>query len=678
MIENLQISVKKLRAIVVRSSDQSNREAAGALNFAMNKIGFIMNQELFEAVGSLPLEDIKALANPLLHVLRVEKGADVNYDPMYPNFPDQVFEMSDMRLYLNAVVHYWTGGLWTPSFEKELRAVAVEPVNLITIGLATDADFAGVFTKLLSSKDSLSQTDLRIVDWFLTTQSKLQYPEEIPFKETLCSVAGTLLNQGKDISNLVSNATDVLRIMTKLSGGDVSLAANTKFKSLPRKHRKILTMALEKVASLEDLQRHKEKWVRALHSLHVGDYSKKMFSVAKKLRENKKVMTFEGQVETKIQSLDSSVLGLLKQRPGVFARRIDHLLRRFEPTQVVTNFLEVIDKVPTRNLTQLWGNLKARGVDSQSYIVFPKGQLTKPQRVDTFRKALDPKASSTLQEGIRTTLVARFSSLDELGKVWVDPALEGCPLPSQQRSATNGLVSMARGTRAPLGDAKVIRGFLYWVGRDIDLSVSFHDENFKAIKQLYYGNMRLGNYAVHSGDITNAPKGASEFVDVDIEKTIEKGYRYMVLTAHIYSGPKSFAEHKKCYIGWMGRTEPNSNEIYEPATVSQKMDLVSEANNGTPVIFDLVTREAIWVDLTMAGVARARPNNVVNSKAGIVDVLQSVTTLSNKVNLHELFSAHAEARGTLVEDRADADTVFSWDSEINPTKVMEINSEFLV
>ena len=40
---------------------------------------------------------------------------------MYPNFPEQVMELSDAELYLNAIIHYLTDGKILPSYETEER-----------------------------------------------------------------------------------------------------------------------------------------------------------------------------------------------------------------------------------------------------------------------------------------------------------------------------------------------------------------------------------------------------------------------------------------------------------------------------------------------------------------------------------------------------------------------------
>ena len=82
----------------------------------------------------------------------------------------------------------------------------------------------------------------------------------------------------------------------------------------------------------------------AFHSLHVGDYSDKVFAMAKKFRNNEKVETFNGRVQYALEENDlPTLVELLSARPGEFARRLDHLLRTFTKEQdvIVDAFLDI-------------------------------------------------------------------------------------------------------------------------------------------------------------------------------------------------------------------------------------------------------------------------------------------------------------------------------------------------
>jgi hypothetical protein len=658
-----------------------NENLAATLSADMMRLGFIPSKDLYETLMCAPTDVLENVYNELLPALKSLKGADVEYKPMYPNFPTQVMEADYLELFINAIVHYWSFGQLTPEYETLPREFAFEDVKFREIGVIDNDQFDEIFGQLVGSNESLSELDKKVLTWFMD-RGNISFNGKIPFKENLCFIAGYLLNKGKDISKFIDTATDVLRVAVALNGGDISLADNTKFKSMPRATRRQLVAALEGVASEEDINRHRGKWVKLFHSLHIGELgSKRLVAIADKIRNNKKITTFNGQVEAAVARKDvTTAVELLVNRPGEFARRIDHLLRIAPRKQsmIVFNFLEVADKVNTRVLLQLLGNLKVRGEARDKTIVFPKGQLGKAQVIRKDVPALGKLALKELKAGLQRVLIGRFGDRDDLGKVWIDPDLKACPLPTAMRSASEGSFQVGRGTRLPFGDDKsTLRFFIYWVGRDIDLSATVHDESFNLIDHIGYTNLRSkGIQSCHSGDITSAPNGASEFIDVTIDAAVKAGARYVVMSVYVYSGP-TFAEHKKVYAGWMTRSKPKSNEIYDPKTVEQKIDLTSDSKVSIPVVFDLVERKAIWTDLSKRAQFGYGGNNTHSNRVGTEALLEAIVDKDNKVSLYELFMMHAIARGEPVKNKEDADTVFSTYEGVTPYDTAVINSEYI-
>src|SRR5690606_31458696 len=164
-----------------------------------------------------------------------------------------------------------------------------------TLDLCSNEAFHSIFTSLVGSAAALSSEDNNIVMWFLNNIPRLKYPKEIPFKETLCMLAGHFLAKKLNLLPIVKTSTDVLRIISHISGGDISLVKNTKFKSLPRSQRRMFCNLLEAVGKEDDFAKHKNKWVKAFHSLHIGDYKKsfpKTYGIATKLRNGIKIETF--------------------------------------------------------------------------------------------------------------------------------------------------------------------------------------------------------------------------------------------------------------------------------------------------------------------------------------------------------------------------------------------------
>ena len=686
------IAIKYCKGLVLAQEAAQPDHIGYSLSFIseMMAYGYMPTEPLADALANLSKTDITSLYNEVLPILKESVGAHVKHKPFYPNFPEQVMNMSDTMLYVNAMAHYFTKGLWQPNFTVNDRDVSFENTKFKMLDVATQADIDSVFTTILSSKDSISDSSKEVIKWFVEQDRTFDIPV-MPFKENACLLAALFLENDMWDSRIVKDTTDVLRIATHLSGGDISLAANTKFKSFSRPIRRSLVESLERVAKEEDFVRHANKWVKLFHSLHVGDYSKSVYTMAKKLRENIKIETFNSKFEEAMACKDvTAAINLATTRPGIFARNVGRMLTDFtapiERGDIANSFALVMGDVPSRNLTQLWGSLKTRSEEVDKRVVFPKGSIAKAYVLRNTLARIPKKYIDLVVTNIESTLHNRFIKLDELGSVYIDPAMYECPLPTGMRSASEGLKEVARGTRMPMGDKAALRFFVYWKGRDSDLSASFHDENFKLVEQISYTHLKSADIqAYHSGDITSAPRGASEFIDINIAEALasKSKIRYVVMNVLSYSGEK-FNEIDTCFAGWMTRDKVKSNKIFEPKTVEQKVDLNGEGIVTIPAVFDLKERKVIWTDINtnargfnFGGRWGTSGNNVENNRASIEETVEAFTSLDNKISLGEVFEIHANARGKIVKNKEDADFVFSFDGDVTPYDIETINSEYL-
>jgi len=689
MKNNLQkISLKYKNSIVcpLTNNEGNNHSLALMFQAEIMRLGYLLSEELFETLCTLDEDNINTLFREVVPILWDLKGADKKWRMFYPKFPKQVMKMSDEQLFVNAICHYWSHGTWQPTFTLSKRLPKMESVKFTVLEKTSKAECLSIFTDLLSSNVSHSESSLADLLWFMHTYGedlKAHMPEVIPFKETLCTFVGASLNLGQPYAlELMKSATDILRVMTHLSEGDISLAENTKFRSWKRSERKQLLQALENCVREDDVARHGEKWKRAFHGLHIGDYAKlvpQSYTLAQKLRDGK-LRTFNGKVEAAITKSDCDQLfALLGSRPGELARRLDHLLRSLneeQAAQCIELFRKVANRINTRVLLQLLGHFKERALPVTERVVMPKGLQSKARIIKKVLPAMPESQVVALSEIIHTALIDHFSEKKPLGKVWIDPRLAKCPVPMAQRSASETLRSVARGTRLDLGKKNTLRLFVWWVGKDVDLSCVLYNQTFKKIGHISYTNLKIEDInCCHSGDITYAPKGAAEFIDIDMKKAAQKGVRYVMMNVLDYSG-LMFSGYDECFAGWMTRSHPNHNEVYDPKSVEQKIDLRTPNRLATPVLFDIIKKEAIWLDLQGKGKGRL-PNNVESNAATIEELVQAALILSDKLNLHELFSLHTAARGEFVENKSDADTVFSIDEGITPFDLVKIGSEFI-
>src|ERR1043165_9733953 len=104
-----------------------------ALQKNIERLGFVCSETLIARLQTLPVEKLAAFYKSLVTDLREMVGAHKPFRPMYPNFPEQVMEMSEARLYLNAIIHYITNRL--PQYDKKERPWLLERTDLGVIEL---------------------------------------------------------------------------------------------------------------------------------------------------------------------------------------------------------------------------------------------------------------------------------------------------------------------------------------------------------------------------------------------------------------------------------------------------------------------------------------------------------------------------------------------------------------
>src|SRR5262249_3475209 len=130
-----------------------------------------------------------------------------------------------------------------------------------------------------------------------------------------------------------------------------------------------------------------------------------------------------------------------------------------------------------------------------------------------------------------------------------------------------------------------------------DLSAVMLDKDYCHLSDITFYNLKnFGGH--HSGDIVDAPNGASEFIDLSRERCLQKGVRFIVMTINSYTA-QPYCDLPECFAGWMSREKPNSGEIYEPKTVVDKLDISSNTKIAIPAIFDLVDKQVIWADMSL-------------------------------------------------------------------------------
>ncbi len=651
----------------------------------------VLSEPLIERIGLLSSEELARWLREVLAVLRRQAGAHVRHQPLFPGFPEQVLSASKAQLYLTAVMHYLTlrrlpasGHTRPPMLEGNFMSRVIESGSI--------DEFESLLAPLVSSRTSLSEVDAADVVWFIRQYRGDVFrllPETVPFREIRALVGGALIQHVAGDARVdtflernIETATDVLRLAVSLSGGDLSLTtASKRFAPMKRAMRRLLLRLLDRAPNAtEDVMRHAERWKRLGEVLHPGDYADKYpraLAVITAARRDDAAPSFGSRVETLLARRHIAALTpILQQRPGEFARRLDVSLRRASDANAVLDAFEAVAaQASTPIVLQVLAQTRApRPLPLRAFT--PKGALAKVYGTEDRREPVAPEILARVARICQNALIQRFASLPPLGPCFVDPALRDYKVPLAQRAASKTLRTLVRGSRLPLPDTRFIRLFLWWKnGRartDIDLSAAFFDARFVFMQTVAYYNLTAFG-GCHSGDIVDAPQGASEFIDLDIDALVEKGIRYVVTSINSYT-EQPYCDLPECFAGWMARADLASGEVFEPRSVIDRIDIASDTRICLPFVMDLQERRMIWADLGLT--ASPRWNNVRNNLSGVSLMLRALVH-TPRPDLETLFDLHARARGERVSEPQRAQTVFSPLEGVTPFDVDVIRSQFL-
>lgn len=671
-------TIAVLKGFVCPPNDgMDNRIAVSTVQANLMAFGYLLDEYAFQNMAKADLSWIQEFNDEAIAFLEEIMGGGRKFVTHYKNFPKDVMSLTDSQLLWNLMLHYWSHGNWEPSAHEFERPIKFEKIKYNMLKYAGIFAFEKIFTDLVSVNTSLAPQDLEIVKWFVDTDQTLVFPEQIPFKETLCKLAAM------GITNLpIKTPTDVLRIAVHMSGGDISLPAVPaqkiktnryssqkvdnparaafKFKKFSRSDRRYLLSLLEQThCNPAEMVLKDQRWIRLGEILHPGEYENvypKSYAAFNAIR-NDKVVSWYGQVDKKFKVSFEDGLRMLAERPGEFARRLDALVRK-NPNNLELVFRywkHCAANTSNKVLFEQYAHFEGRRKNAKRSI-FIKGARSKNDLPEL--PAMQPEIIESIHRNIFGILKDKYSKLPTLGNCWIDDQLKKIPLPTNMRTLSEALKPKIRGTRIPIAnpDAKVIRPFLHFskttTSITIDLSVVFVSEKTKGGTVCAYNCMRVGDYVFHSGDSFARVGNCAEYVDIVVDKALAAGMRYALIQLHNYTNSPLLNDNNK--FGIMGREFPDANRDWVPETITDCYDMTVKHIVNCCII-DLKTREMILVDEDHTTGAWVNDASVLDFKA-----VESYVA-DPKVSVYDLLLLHVEGRGKQVTLDNNVDTYFKFE-----------------
>ncbi|HEU5332652.1 MAG TPA: TerD family protein [Actinocrinis sp.] len=609
--------------------------AARQFDAALLSVGFKASRELLEHLAAL---DPGAVIDTCVHALDAVRqlvGDHVEHNVYFRDFPSNVPDTVEFWLGLlaKAVARpkgapgpaaIWLGGvnlLALPGYgtyqhsyaemlaaHDELMPSVSDRVTVLHLGASLDEEVRAVYADLAGSPTPLAQDELDLLGLLAAWCADAPQPEAIPVRENRAVINRVRLAHGKPL--LVDTVTDVLRLAAVLSGGDVSLREPTRLRSFARRDRRALLAALDDVvaandAKLADVAAYREPWKRLGERLHPHEHPQwphaaEVFAVA---RGEKTLQSLAYRVEYAFAGADlEQVIRLLSNAPGLLVRSLDRVARQASAEQaelLCTTLRGVADRVSGRVLLSLREHLDNR-TDRDAARIFANGTGRAWVAADG-RMPLAPSLVGRLAGIIDAELLRR---MPVLGHLVVDPAVYDVAVPLSGKGAAPGFRILPRGSRSPV-DGERLRFFVYWKQRaertDYDLSALLLNADFSTLGWLSFTDLS-GYGGAHSGDITEAPEGASEFIDLDLSKV---DAAYVVPQVNVYCG-EGYDEIEEAFFGYMLRERAAKGRPFEPRAVRMKSDLRGTGRVALPVMFGRGRDgcwSATWTQLFLRGAA---------------------------------------------------------------------------
>ncbi|MFF9060966.1 hypothetical protein ACF09K_20100 [Streptomyces sp. NPDC014882] len=631
--------------------------AARQLDAALTSVGFKLSSELLERLSGLSEAAVVHTARRTLRAVSEMVGDHVRHNTYFIDFPANVPDTEEFwtrcvtraladdtsrENVLTQLSHGVLDLLGLPAYgryghtyeemlaaQDELIASAGDRVTVLHLGRDLDDELTDLYLALAGSTTPLGEDHLGDLKVLAGRCASGPQPESIPVRENRAVVNEARLAAGADL--LLDTVTDVLRLACALSGGDVTLREPTRFRSLPRPVRRALLAGLDSVvaanpAKLADVHAHREPFKRLGERLHPHEYPRHphaadVFAVA---RGEKEARSFDSRVERLLD--DHDVLGatrLLKSAPGKLFRALDLLLRiaadQGERDAVVAAAVEVAPRVSGRVVLSVREHFRNRERETAEPRIFVNRRG---------RGWVTPDARPPVPAADRDRLIAALDAetrrrLPTPGRLLLGPDVLDVALPLSGRATAAGLGVLPRGSVSAV-EGERLRFFVYWkeAGQrtDYDLSALLLHTDYSTDSWLSYTSLTAVG-GRHSGDVTEAPDGASEFIDLSLDRVRST---FVVPQVNIFAG-EGFEEVEESFFGFMLRDDEQKGRPFEPRTVRMKSDLRGAGRVALPLVFrrgDDGRWRVKWLHLYLRGVSSA--NRVEENQVSVSKVVRAV------------------------------------------------------
>jgi stress response protein SCP2 len=633
---------------------------ARQLDTALMQNGFKLSHALFTFVAESNVCAALEISGQLIAAVKQELGAHVQHNVYFKDFPKNVPDTIDF--WTKCIIDWFlTGaseyGRYQHSYEEMLavhsKLKLVNPkFKLLDLGESLEREQHKLFTSLATSRIPLNPDDRTL----LAKLAKSEYLTGlvIPVRENK-AILNALRIRVFSLPLDLDTPIDVLRLAVYLSGGDETLTTNTKFKSFKRSERRAIMHGLDELlakqpAKIDDVSPYREEFKRLAKYVHPREFPELEFAGAMfDYVFGGKRTTKAHLIFTALQTKDfSTAIDLLSDQPGRLVRSLDHIMRactKAEFKKLLSSLKDVTPKVSSRVLLSALQHLENRvyNPDYQRLIINKAGKgFALTGTIPAVTEARYKQVKKVILEVLEAKLpvIPHLVLGADLGRI---------SIPLSNKNQSSGHAVLPRGSTFKLdASKKLLRFFTYWKQRehrtDYDLSCIFLDANFEFIQQLSWTNLRESQFGYHSGDLTDATNGATEMIDILLDK-LPANVKFIVPSVNQFAG-ETFEQTEESIFGFMERNETEKGLPYEASPVRTKFELRGPNKLFLPMVFSRETEGwvAKWVDINLE--AQSWGNRVEKNSVTQTQLIKAVYQ-KRYLNI-ELLTTLLKRKATLV------------------------------
>lgn len=524
----------------------------------------------------------------------------VQAKPMYPDFPNQVLEMSEAQFRFHQIMHYdSTYGTearasllnllfetdenvtvskgWLPAVsetEKTKKDAQLLPLKTLEV-LSTKDVYTVPFVKILSKRERMTAKEEQIIHLIctLSPESVIEsLPIAIPFKENLASLTDVVLE--------LEDTKTTLEIMSEICAhtGDVLKCLKTRLKgkkyhlSRPEKRKWVTLFEMYSEADLAcNLMlsgKKARKNISALQFIDFNRYSKSAAhkEVVRKFR-NGELFSWESELKKTLEMDVQKGVEYASKRPGNLLRMLTWFLRLGAEPEALQNALTAnAGALSTQTLLDVLNYFCNESFNEYN------GRAVEENEENPYeneKKEAGNILKAVLREKLKTieTPLKQERESSEKKKVFIKPGvfeLSRSKMLGNTKSAEGGYLRKGLAIKIP-EDIKNIRMFTYWNDAnrvDVDLHAMGDKKDGETIHTGWNSSFKCDGL-VFSGDITHSD--AAEYIDVNIDEAVKNKVARIFLSIDLYWGQPTFKEIDTCFSGIMGVSNLNDDvKLYDP------------------------------------------------------------------------------------------------------------------